>query len=237
MSLNRNTVFTWYGHATFMVETPGGKRILIDPFLQNNPKCPQHLKSIDRCDLILLTHAHSDHIDDALPVAERTGAQIVAIVELGGWLQTKGAKNVTTMNKGGNVRFGDINITLVNAFHTSSIQDGDRTLYGGEPAGFVVRLENGFTFYHAGDTCLFGDMALIAELYSPEVVIIPIGDHYTMGPKEAAKAVRLLGANHVIPMHYGTFPVLTGTPEALRELTSDIGGLTVYSIQPGDSIS
>jgi L-ascorbate metabolism protein UlaG (beta-lactamase superfamily) len=131
MSLNRDTRITWLGHATFLVQTPGGKRIVIDPFLRDNPKCPPEFKTVDKCDLILLTHAHSDHIDDAMPLAEKTGAPIVAIVELGGWLQSKGAQNVVTMNKGGNVRFGDINITMVNAFHTNSIQDGEQTLYGG----------------------------------------------------------------------------------------------------------
>ena len=236
MGLSRDTKITWLGHATFLVHTPGDKRILIDPFLEHNPKCPAEFKSIDICDLILLTHAHSDHISDALPVAERTGAPIVAIVELAGWLRSKGGANVIEMNKGGNVRFGEINVTMVNAFHTSSIEDGDKTFYGGEPAGYVVRLENGFTFYHAGDTCVFGDMALIGELYAPELAMIPIGDYYTMGPKEAAKAVRLLRVKHVLPMHYGTFPVLTGTPDELRELTRDVEGLTVHSPSPGESI-
>jgi L-ascorbate metabolism protein UlaG (beta-lactamase superfamily) len=236
MALNRDTAITWLGHATFMVDTPGGKRIVIDPFLKGNPACPPSRKQIDRCDLILLTHAHGDHIADAIPLAQQTGSPVVAIVELADWLGSKGVQNVKEMNKGGTQRFGEIAVTMVNAFHTSSIQDGDRTLYGGEPAGYVVQLENGFTFYHAGDTNVFGDMALIAELYRPELVMIPIGDHYTMGPKEAAKAVRLLGAKHVVPMHYGTFPVLTGRPSHLKELMGDVEDLVIYDISPGDTI-
>lgn len=236
MGLNRGVRITWLGHATFMVESPGGKRILIDPFLRNNPRCPEGQKRIDACDLILLTHAHSDHIEDAIPVAEATGARIVAIVELGAWIQSKGASNVTMMNKGGTIRIGEIAVTMVNAFHTSAIQDGDKTLYGGEPAGYVVRLENGFTFYHAGDTCIFGDMALIGELYKPELAMLPIGDHFTMGPFEAAKAIRLLGSRHVVPMHYGTFPPLVGTPDELKRLTADISGLVIHTPSPGETI-
>jgi L-ascorbate metabolism protein UlaG (beta-lactamase superfamily) len=140
------------------------------------------------------------------------------------------------MNKGGTQHFGDISVTMVHADHSCGITDGDEIIYGGEAVGFVVTLENGFTFYHAGDTNVFGDMALIAELYKPEMVMIPIGDHFTMSPKEAAKAVRLLEAKQVIPMHFGTFPVLTGTPGALLELTADIEGLTVYDIKPGETV-
>jgi L-ascorbate metabolism protein UlaG (beta-lactamase superfamily) len=218
------------------VDTPGGKVLLIDPWLQENPACPQNLKQIDRCDHVLLTHAHTDHMADALSTAKRTGAQIVAMVELAIWLQRKGAEKAVGMNKGGTARFGDIAVTLTHAFHSSSIHDGDQVLYGGEPAGLVVRLENGFTFYHAGDTAVFGDMALIAQLYRPELAMLPIGDHYTMGPKEAALAARLLKVKHLIPMHYGTFPALTGTPEELCALTRDIEGLTVHSLRPGDSL-
>jgi L-ascorbate metabolism protein UlaG (beta-lactamase superfamily) len=236
MALNRDVTITWLGHATFMIDTPGGKRIVIDPFLEGNPACPPHLKQIDRCDLILVTHGHGDHVADALPLSQRTGAPVVAMVELADWLRAKGVQKAIDMNKGGTVRVGEIAVTMVNAFHSCPIEDGDKVLYGGEPAGYVVQLENGFTFYHAGDTDVFGDMALIAELYGPELVMIPIGDHYTMGPKQAAKAVRLLGAKHVVPMHYGTFPVLTGRPSHVKELTGDIEGLVIYDISPGDTI-
>ena len=236
MSLERGVAITWLGHATFLIETPGGKTVLIDPFLEHNPKCPPDRKQITKCDLILVTHAHMDHMADVIPVANNTGAMVVSMVELAVWFQNKGLKNVTEMNKGGTFRFGEIAVTMVHAMHSSGIEEGDQPIYGGEPAGYVVKLENGFTFYHAGDTTVFGDMALIAELYEPELVMIPIGDHYTMGPREAAKAVRLLRAKHVIPMHWGTFPVLTGTPEALMKYTDDIEGLTLYRISPGETV-
>ncbi len=228
--------FTWLGHATFLVETPGGKTILIDPWVQGNPACPEDRKRIARCDLMLLTHAHFDHIDDAIPIAQQTGAQVVGIVELLTWLGKKGVRNGKPMNKGGTQHFGEIAVTMVHADHSCGITDGDQILYGGEAAGYVVRLENGFRFYHAGDTNVFGDMALIGELYHPELAMLPIGDHFTMSPVEAAKAIRLLGAKQVIPMHFGTFPVLTGNTEALNELTADVEGLTIHSMRPGETL-
>jgi L-ascorbate metabolism protein UlaG (beta-lactamase superfamily) len=236
MGLNRDVSFTWLGHATFLVHTPGGKTLLIDPWVEGNPACPPDRKKIEKCDLMLVTHAHFDHIGDAIPIAKQTGAEVVGIVELLTWLGKKGVENTRPMNKGGTQHFGDIAVTMVHADHSCGITDGDQIIYGGEAVGFVVTLENGFTFYHAGDTNVFGDMALIAELYKPELAMIPIGDHFTMSPKEAAKAVRLLDAKHVIPMHFGTFPILTGTPGALQKLTADIEGLTVYDIKPGETV-
>lgn len=236
MGVGRDVAVTWLGHATFLIETPGGKRILIDPFLEHNPKCPPEYKRIDKCDLILVTHAHGDHNADVVPVAAATGATVVTMVELAGWFQSKGVKNVVDMNKGGTWRMGEIAVTMVHALHSAGIEDNGQVLYGGEPAGFVVKVENGFTFYHAGDTTVFSDMALIAELYSPELAMLPIGDHYTMGPREAALAVKLLRVKHVIPMHWGTFPVLTGTPDALIQETRGIDGLTVYKIEPGETV-
>jgi len=228
--------FTWLGHATFLVETPGGKKLLIDPWVEHNPACPEAHKKISQCHLMLLTHAHFDHIGDAIPIARDTGAQVIGIVELLSWLERKGLKNLKPMNKGGTQHIDGIAITMVHADHSCGISDGGQILYGGEAVGYVVRLENGFTFYHAGDTAIFGDMALIGELYKPEMVMLPIGDHYTMSPLEAAKAVLLLGAKHVIPMHFGTFPVLQGTPADLRERTRDIQGLVIHDLKPGDSV-
>jgi L-ascorbate metabolism protein UlaG (beta-lactamase superfamily) len=236
MPLDREVAITWLGHSTFLVETPRGKTLLLDPFLEQNPKCPPDRKSINKCDLILVSHAHGDHMADAIPVANKTGAGIVAIFELAEWFTKKGVKNATGIGKGGTFHFDGISVTMVNAFHSSSIEEDDQFQYGGEPAGFVVRLENGFCFYHAGDTTVFGDMALIADLYSPELAMLPIGDHYTMGPREAALAIKLLRVKHVIPMHWGTFPVLTGTPDALISETRGLAGLTIYRIEPGDTV-
>jgi L-ascorbate metabolism protein UlaG (beta-lactamase superfamily) len=236
MSVMNGGSLTWLGHAAFRIDTEGGKTILVDPFLKNNPACPPALQSPARCDLILVTHAHGDHLGDTIPLAVRTGAHVVAIVELVQWLATKGVTNATGMNKGGTYSFGEIAVTMVHALHSSSIADGRHALYGGEAAGFVVRLENGFRVYHAGDTCVFSDMALIGELYQPDLALLPIGDHYTMSPREAAKAVRLLGVQHVVPMHMGTFPVLTGTAGQLRELLADSPEVTVHDLQPGESL-
>jgi L-ascorbate metabolism protein UlaG (beta-lactamase superfamily) len=234
-SIGRDVEFTWLGHATFRIKTPGGKEILIDPWVDGNPACPADQKSIDRCDLMLVTHAHFDHIGDAIPIAKKTGAKVVGIVELLTWLGKKGVENLAPMNKGGTQHFGKIAVTMVHADHSCGITDGDQILYGGEAVGFVVTLENGFRFYHAGDTNVFGDMALIHELYHPELVMLPIGDHFTMSPVEAAKAVLLLRPKHVLPMHFGTFPILTGTPEWLRELTEGFD-VAVHEMKPGYTI-
>ncbi len=236
MNLTGGARITWLGHATFLIETPGRKSVVIDPFLTDNPACPPDRKHIDRCDLMLLSHAHGDHIGDAIPLAKQTRAQVVCIFELAEWLQSKGVQNVTGMGKGGTLRVGELSITLTHAFHSSSIEDGDQMLYGGEPVGIVLRLENGFRIYHAGDTAVFGDMALIGELYHPDIALLPIGDHFTMGPDEAAKAIQLLGVKHVIPMHYGTFPVLTGTPDQLKDATRGVEGLNIHALKPGDTL-
>ena len=236
MSIDRDVAITWLGHATFLVETPGGKTILIDPWLEGNPACPPERHRIETCDLILITHGHGDHISSAIPVAQSTGAHVIAQVELADWLGTKGLKEVTGMNKGGTVRRDGIAVTMVHALHSSSIEENGRNIYGGEAAGYVVMLENGFTFYHAGDTDVFGDMALIGELYQPELAMLPIGGHFTMDPFQASKAVRLLRPRHVLPMHYATFPILDGTPDELRELTQDIEGLVIHSPRPGETI-
>lgn len=234
--INRDLPLTWLGFGGFAMTTPGGKQLLIDPWIQNNPICPPAFKQIERCDLILLTHAHRDHAEDAVALAKRTGAQVLAGWELAQWLMKKGVQNVVSINKGGTRRFGDIAVTAVHADHSSAIVDGDDIRYGGEPMGYVIRFENGYTIYHAGDTNVFGDMALIAELYQPELALLPIGDAYTMSPREAAKAVRLLKVKHVVPTHFGGLDFLTGRPSELRALTNDISGLVVYDTKPGETI-
>jgi L-ascorbate metabolism protein UlaG (beta-lactamase superfamily) len=224
---------TWLGHAAFRLESDRGKRIYVDPFLSGNPKTPEAEKEPERVDVIALTHGHSDHVGDAVKLSERfPDAQVVAIVELKGWLGRHGADlagQPPGINKGGSQEVDGIRFTLVNAFHSSSDDDG---AYLGEPCGLVVRLEDGKTVYFAGDTCVFGDMQLIARLYRPDVAVLPIGDHFTMGPEEAALALELLGNPRCVPCHFGTFPLFTGTPERLAELTS----ATVERIEPGDTV-
>ncbi len=226
---------TWLGHATFLLET-GDARILIDPWVQNNPSCPDGLKDLGSLDAMLITHAHFDHIGDAVEIAQATSPQVVAIIETATWLGSKGVENVIEMNKGGTVEVAGVKAHMVHAVHSCGIKDGDQVIYGGDAAGFVVELADGFKLYHAGDTAVFSDMALIGRLLEPDIALLPIGDHYTMGPRSAAEAVRLLDVKTVVPMHFGTFPVLTGTPDDLRREASDVQGLDVVDLEPGGTL-
>jgi L-ascorbate metabolism protein UlaG (beta-lactamase superfamily) len=231
--MNLNGIkLTWLGHATFRIETPGGKIILLDPWVMGNPMCPEKEKNIKKVDVLLCTHGHFDHIGDAVQIANKHNPTVVGIPELCGWLEKKGLKQTASMNKGGTQTVGDIRVTMVHADHSCGIQDGDEIVYGGEACGYVVEFANGVKIYHAGDTNVFGDMAIIRELYAPEIAMIPIGDHYTMGPREAAYACNLLKPKTVIPMHFGTFPVLTGRPGELQKLVSDV---EVREMKPGET--
>jgi L-ascorbate metabolism protein UlaG (beta-lactamase superfamily) len=223
---------TWLGHSAFRIDTPGGKRLYVDPFLTGNPKCPESEQTPERVDVVALTHGHFDHVGDAAKLLERFGAQLVAQVELKAWLGRQGAPvgELPGINKGGSQEIDGIRFTLTNAFHSSGTDDGE---YLGEACGIVVRLENGFTIYFAGDTCVFGDMQLIGRIYEPDVAVLPIGDWFTMGPDEAAVALELLGTKRCVPCHWGTFGLLTGTPAALRERAT---GVEVHELEPGGSL-
>ncbi|NRF92503.1 metal-dependent hydrolase [Paenibacillus frigoriresistens] len=234
--ISQNISFTWIGFGGFYIKTLAGKEILIDPWVKNNPVCPEFVRNIEKVDYIFFTHAHRDHAEDAVWLAEKTGAVVLAGWELAFILQRRGVQNVVAINKGGTRKFGDITVTAVHADHSSAFVDGDQLLYGGEPMGYIIKFENGRTIYHAGDTNVFGDMALIAELYEPEIALIPIGDAYTMSPREAAKAVRLLNVKKVIPTHFGVLDFLTGRPSDLLSLLSDVHDLIVHDIMPGDTI-
>ena len=228
-----NGTLTWLGHAAFRLDSPGGKAIYVDPFLNGNPSCPDGEQDPERVDLIVLTHGHGDHVGDTVSLAQKFSCPVIAQVELRGWLASQGLpENMAEgPNKGGTCEAAGIKVTLTDANHSSSANDGT---YLGESCGLVLELESGFKVYFAGDTNVFGDMALIARIYRPDLVVLPIGDHFTMGPREAAVAVELLGATRVVPSHYGTFGLLTGTPARLRELVP--GGVEILDPQPGGSI-
>jgi len=221
MLQTRGNKLTWLGHAAFRITTPTGNVILVDPWIQSNPMTPEPLKKIDRVDMMLITHGHFDHIADAVELGKKFKPRVVAIHETGGWLESKGVSNISGMNKGGMQKVGEIEVTMVHAIHSCGIQDGDKIVYGGEACGYIIRLPGGLTVYHAGDTAVFGDMKIIGELYSPDLAMLPI---------------RLLNVRHVIPMHFGTFPALTGTPDALRELTRDVPSLEYHVMKPGETL-
>lgn len=228
---------TWLGHAATKIETADGKIILIDPLIHSNPVTPDEHKDIDRCDLMLISHGHGDNMGDAITIAQQTRPHIIAMNEICLYLSEKGVEDCSGGNTGGTQVWSDISVTMVDAVHSSSTMENGQLIYLGLAVGFVIRLADGFTIYHAGDTALFEGMRLIGRLHEPDVAILPIGDHFTMGPKAAAEAIRMLGAPSVIPIHYGTFPILTGTPEQLQKEASDISGLRIVVLEPGQSVA
>jgi L-ascorbate metabolism protein UlaG (beta-lactamase superfamily) len=229
------TTLTWLGHATLHIQTAGGTSILVDPWFEGNPSSPKNYKLPERIDLLLLTHGHDDHFHDAVKVAKKSNAKVVGIYELTSWMKGKGIDNINPMNYGGNLQVGDVRISMVEARHSSSIVDGSTAIYAGNPCGYVLAIEGAPTIYLAGDTSLFGDMKLFKELYEPAVAVLPIGDNFTLGPKHAALAAKYLGAKTIVPVHYGTFPALTGTPE---ELKTHLEGteIAVMAPKPGESV-
>lgn len=234
LTLSGGAQLTWLGHSAFELIIAQKKVILLDPWLSGNPKCPQNRKHVERVDHILLTHGHGDHAGDIVAIGKEHKPNIVTIVELGGWLEKQGIENVVAADLGGSYSFDDVTVTLVRADHTSSAPNSDGT-YVGVPVGFVINLAGGPTLYYAGDTDVFSDMSLIGELYKPDIALLPIGDFYTMGPRGAALATRLLGVKQVIPMHFGTFPVLIGNPTAFRKELAGFGldDVHVIEMQPG----
>ncbi len=232
----KGTHITWLGHATVLIQTAKGTNILIDPFIAQNPRYPKGFELPSKIDYILLTHGHGDHISDAVPVAKKHGSTVVAVYELADYIASQGvdADKTIGMNLGGTVQIGEVAVSMVEAKHSSGAQDKNGTHYVGVAAGYVISIPDTPVIYHSGDTHVFGDMRMISELYHPEVSMLPIGGHFTMGPREAALAVKYLGSKTILPLHFGTFPPLRGTPAELAKLVD--AGVEVVEWKPGDTV-
>ena len=237
-SLKRGFGLTWLGHNSFKLVTRGAKTVLLDPWVEGNPACPKEHKTFDKIDVMTISHGHGDHMADAVTLGKKFKPVVVCNYEIHLYLSRKGVNGTSPMNKGGTQETAGLKFTMVHATHSSGIEDGGQIVYGGEPCGFVITLEDGTRVYHAGDTGVHADMALIGELYQPEIALLPIGDLYTMGPREAAYAARMLKPKFIVPAHYGTFPALTGSPDALKEELEKLNVKSeVVALRPGETLS
>ena len=236
--INRGFALTWLGHNSFKLVTRGAKTVLIDPWVEGNPATPKDQKTFDKLVVMTISHGHGDHMGDAVTLGKKLKPTVICNYEIHQYLTRKGVPNTSPMNKGGTLEVAGIKFTMVNATHSSGIEDGGQMIYGGEPCGYIITLEDGTRIYHAGDTAVMADMALIGEIYQPEIALLPIGDLYTMSPREAAYAARMLNPKYIVPAHYGTFPALTGTPEMLREELDKLKVTTeVVVLRPGESLT
>jgi len=222
------------GHATVRFTTAEGVRFAVDPWFEGNPLTPAKDKKPADLDVLLVTHGHRDHLSDVLAIAKRCKPQIVAIFEIAHWLGTKGVENTKPMNKGGTQTVSQCKVTMVHAVHSSSIMDEGRLVHGGDACGYVIETPQGVRIYHAGDTDVFGDMALIRRLYAPRIVCLPVGDHYTMGPAGAALAVELLDPERILPLHFGTWPVLRQDLVEFKNRLDPKYRDRVLEVQPGE---
>ncbi len=237
-TLKRGFALTWLGHNSFKLVTRGAKTVLLDPWVEGNPSTPKDQKQFDKLDVMTISHGHGDHMADAVTLGKKLKPVIVCNYEIHLFLQRKGVPGTSPMNKGGTQEVAGLKFTMVHATHSSGIEDGGQVVYGGEACGYVITLEDGTRIYNAGDTAVHADMALIGELYEPDIALLPIGDLYTMSPREAAVAARMLRPKWIVPAHYGTFPALTGTPEALREELDKLNvKAEVVALRPGESLT
>lgn len=222
---------TWLGHGSFELCLDSGEIIIVDPWF-DNPKFPSGYAP-DRCDFLLITHGHFDHIGSVLQLAQKLSPTVISNFEIVSWLGSKGIGKGIGMNIGGTVQAGPLRVTMTNAIHSSTIDDEGRTLPGGNAAGFIFHLPDGRSIYFAGDTAVHSDMGLLKRLYQPDLAFFPIGDLFTMDPAQAALATELTGVRTVIPMHYATFDALTGTPAQLQKLVEPLG-VKVQELNPGE---